>query len=375
MKILQTPVRFFTAIGGVENHVYYLSEELIKLGHSVKIICADDPSSKINNVFGIEVKRLKSWFKITNTNITPWLPIEILKSKYDIVHTHMPTPWTSDWSIFLSKLMGKKSVITIHNDMDKTSFLSKIITEVYLHTVFLLSLSLVDKIIIVNEEWEKSFSNTSGILKRFKDKIIFLPNGVDTNIFKPLDIPREKNTVLFVSILDRHHKFKGLNYLLEAIKLIKKTIPDIKLIIIGEGELKIKYKNLSKELEISENVKFLGEKNQKELVSYYNKASIFILPSIEIEGFGIVLLEALACKTPIVATDIVGLSNGITKSKSGLIVKKRDKKSLVNAIEYILENKVIAKNMGENGRRLVESKYDWKSISEQVVSIYQGVIS
>ena len=80
-------------------------------------------------------------------------------------------------------------------------------------------------------------------MKLFKNKINVLPNGVDTDIFKPLNILREKNTVLFVSILDKHHKFKGLNYLLEAITFVKKSIPDIKLIIVGEGELKKFYIN------------------------------------------------------------------------------------------------------------------------------------
>lgn len=373
MNILQTPVRFYPAVGGVENHVYYLSKELVKQGHSVKVICADEPTSKIKSIFGIEVKRLKTWFKITNTNITLSLPFEILKSKYDIIHAHMPTPWSSDWSILLSKLMGKKSIITIHNDMDKAGFLSKIITEIYLHTIFLLSLSLVDKIIIVNKDWERSFSNTGKILSKFINKIIVSPNGVDTDFFKPLKVRRNKNSVLFVSILDKHHEFKGLSYLLEAIKLVKKTIPDIKLTIVGEGEMKNFYINKVRELSIEKSVKFAGEKNQKELVSLYNSHSVFVLPSTEIEGFGIVTIEAMACKTPVIITNIVGVAGEVEKNNCGIVVQSKSAEDLGKAIIMMLINTELFKNVGENGQKLIETKYSWKRIVRQIIIIYDNI--
>ena len=106
LKIPQTLAVFYPDIGGVNNYVLDLSEQLVKIGHEVKAFCANEPS-KSKNIFRMEVKRLNYWFKITNTNIISWLPIEILRSKYDIGHAHMPTLWISDWSIFLSKLMGE----------------------------------------------------------------------------------------------------------------------------------------------------------------------------------------------------------------------------------------------------------------------------
>lgn len=108
LKILQTPARFYPSIGGVEYAVYYLSRELIKLGYKVKIICANEPKSNLKNIEGIQIERLNYIGKITNTNITFNLPYRLLKEDYDIMHTHMPTPWTSDISIFISKLKRKK---------------------------------------------------------------------------------------------------------------------------------------------------------------------------------------------------------------------------------------------------------------------------
>ncbi len=327
--ILQTPIRFFPSIGGVENHVYYLSKELVNNGNFVKVICANDPRSNTRNIHTIAIERLAYLFKITNTNITFSLPLRILRTHFDVIHTHMPTPWSADWSVLIARIMRKRSIITIHNDMDKSSFLGKVITKIYLFTFFKLTLTLVDKIIIVNPAWESSFSATKKLLTPYKKKILTIPNGIDLALFKkPAREDIKKISLLFISVLDKHHKFKGLDYLLEALTMIKKDFVDIELTIVGEGELKKYYQQKVQLAGLNDNVHFVGEVNQENLVSYYNTASIFILPSIEIEGFGIVLLEAMACNVPVIATNIVGMSGDIKKYNTGLVVEPKTLKNL-----------------------------------------------
>lgn len=371
ISILQTPPRFYPYIGGTENHVYHLSRELIKDGFKVKVICANDPKTTNKKINNISVERLWYPFKITNTTITPTLPLKILWSKFDILHTHMPTPWSSDVSILIAKIMNKKSIITIHNDMDKSSFISKLVTKIYLYTFYKLSLALVDKIIIINPNWEISFNATKNILKKHKQKITVIPNGIDLQLFKKtLNDSNPKNKLLFVSVLDKYHSFKGIDYLLEAVKIAKKSISDIELDIIGEGELKQFYQKKSQKLQIQNNVNFIGEVSHTDLVNHYNNASVFILPSTEIEGFGIVLLEAMACALPVIATDIVGTKNDIQKYNSGIIVKPKDSQLLAKAIVELLNNKQKAKQMGDNGRKLVEENYDWDKIAKQIKQLY-----
>jgi glycosyltransferase involved in cell wall biosynthesis len=371
ISILQTPPRFYPYIGGTENHVYHLSKELIKDGYAVKVICANEPKSTNKKIEGISIERLAYPFKVTNTTITPYLPISILKSKFDILHTHMPTPWSSDVSILFAKIMKKKSIITIHNDMDKSSFISKLVTKIYLYTFYKLSLALVDKIIIINPNWETSFTATRNILKNYKQKISVIPNGIDLSLFKKTrKDTRNKNKLLFVSLLDKYHSFKGIDYLLEAVKIAKNSISDIDLDIIGEGELKEYYQKKSKKLHIQNNVHFIGEVKHTDLVSHYNNASLFILPSTEIEGFGIVLLEAMACALPVIATDIVGTSKDIKKYNAGIIVKPKDAQLLANAILELLKNQKKAKLMGANGRKLVETNYDWGEIAKRIEKLY-----
>ena len=371
VSILQTPPRFYPFIGGVENHVYHLSKELINNGHSVKIICANEPKSSNKKIDNISIVRLNYLFKITNTTFTPSLPIRILQSNFDILHTHMPTPWSSDMSILVAKIMKKKSIITIHNDMDKSSFISKLVTKIYLYTFYKVSLALVDKIIVINPNWETSFTATKNILKNHKKKISVLPNGIDLSLFKQTRTDKQnKNKLLFVSVLDKYHSFKGIDFLLEAIKIVTNTIPDIELSIVGEGDLKKYYQKKSQKLGIQKNVLFIGEVKHTDLPNYYNNASMFILPSTEIEGFGIVLLEALACALPVIATDIVGTSRDIEKYNAGIIVKPKNAQLLANAILQLVSNQQQAKHMGANGRKLVEENYDWKKIATQIERLY-----
>jgi glycosyltransferase involved in cell wall biosynthesis len=371
ITVLQTPIRFYPAIGGVENHVYYLSKELVNDGNAVKVICANEPPSSNRNIHAILVERLAYPFKVTNTNITFNLPLRILQSQFDILHTHMPTPWSADWSVLIAKLRKKRSVITIHNDMDKPGFLAKLVTRAYLYSLFKLTLTFVDSIIIVNPDWENSFEATKKLLMPYKKKISIIPNGIDLTLFKKsASSSAKKNSLLFISILDKHHEFKGLDYLLEALKIVKRDFPGIELTIVGEGELKNHYQQKTRLLDLDDNVRFIGEVKQEDLVSYYNAASVFILPSTEIEGFGIVLLEAMACNVPVIATSIVGTSGDIKKHNAGLIVEPRKAEELAQAITTIISDANLAETMGSNGRSLVEEKYDWKKIAKQIENIY-----
>jgi glycosyltransferase involved in cell wall biosynthesis len=265
-------------------------------------------------------------------------------------------------------------VVFIQNDLDKPGFIPRLITSLYLQTFFKLTLSLADRILVVNKNWREYFTNTKAILEKYKTKIIEVPNGVDTTIFKPLNNERDLDLILFVSILDNHHKFKGLDYLLDAVRQLAKEKPKTKLIVVGEGELKDYYEKKIREDGYEKNVEFVGAKSQTELVDYYNRAGIFVLPSIDIEGFGIVAIEALACGLPAIVSDIVGSAEDIKKHEAGLIVKPRSSKELENGINQLQANPKLLEEMGTNGRNLVERKCSWERISQQIGEIYQGLI-
>lgn len=371
MKILQTPARFYPFTGGVENYVYYMSMELVKLGHEIKVICANEPPSiKEDKIQGVDVKRLYYLAKIANTNITPSFPVSVSKEDYDVMHTHLPTPWSADWSGIISRFKGKPYVITYHNDIIGSGVADHI-ARFYNATALKTLLNSADCIIITQPNYIKY----SPYLGNYEDRIEVIPNGVDVDKFKPLNIKRNKNTLFFLSVLDEFHKYKGLDYLLEALKIVKKDIPDIKLIVGGKGTLLEHYKEIVDESGLDGNVEFHGFIPDEKIVEYYTSSSIFVLPSISSlqEGFGIVVLEAMACQTPVISTEIVGVAADVKKSKSGIIVPPKDIDELADAIIKILDDEN-SHTMGINGRKLVEEKYTWSGIAKMTEKVYKKLI-
>lgn len=362
MNILQVPARFHPYTGGVENYVYELSKQLVKRGHKVVVFCANEPapSDAPEWIEGIEVNRLGCIGKIANTNITPMLPFKLLKEDYDVIHTHLPTPWSADWSAIISCLRRKKLVVTYHNDIVGRG-LSKYIAKLYNMTLLQFVLKTAHKIIIT----QPKYLEYSPYLEKYKDKIVVVPVGVDTERFKPMkEVKKGKNVVGFLSVLDEYHKYKGLDYLLRAIAKAKEKIPDIKLMVGGCGALLPEYEKMAKDLGVAQNVEFLGFVPEENLVEFYNRLNVFVLPSTskEQEGFGIVALEGLACGTPVVVTDVVGIAGCLEKEKNNHIIDA-NADDIAKKIRCVL-NMPYKKN-------LILQKYNWSSISKKISDIYE----
>jgi len=371
MKILQTPIRFHPYIGGVEKYVLDLSAELVKLGHKITVICANEPLCKEEEKFnGIKVKRLRYVGKLANTNISLALPFKILNEDFDILHTHFPSPWSADWSAVISIIKRKPLVVTYHNDIDNHptfGFLAKVYSHFFLRFV----LKNSEKIIITQPDYLK-YSN---FLKKYESKVITIPNCVDTKRFKALNCKKNKNTISFLSCLDSFHRYKGLDYLIKALWLVKKKIPNIRLIVGGKGKLIEEYKELAKKLDLEKNIEFLGYVANTNLVRLYNQSQIFVLPSISHdEGFGIVLLEAMACKTPVICTYLAGVAKDVKENNAGIVIRPKDIRSLGNAIIKILTNKKLSEKMQKNALLLVRKRYDSKKVARKAERAYKEII-
>ncbi|MDD1753289.1 MAG: glycosyltransferase family 4 protein [Methanotrichaceae archaeon] len=366
MKILQTPARLF-AIGGVERYVYQLSKQLAEMNHEVRVICSN-PKGETKIDERISVESLRTWGMIANTNITPSLPIALLKEKFDILHTHLPTPWSADWSAIVSTIRDRPLVLTYHSDIAADG-LAHHIAKMYNLSALRFLLEKADLIIVARKSY------LSKHLERRKNKIVEIPMGVDIEYFKPLSAEIICD-IFFLSLLDKYHSFKGLNVLFSALNIVKKDLPDLKLIVGGGGELKDYYERISKSMGLSENVKFVGPVPQEKLIKYYNSCKLFVLPSTDPsrETFGLVLLEAMACGKAVVATDVAGVAKDISDRKAGLVVKKNNEEELANALLNALldEDAIVA--MGARGRKLVEEKYTWKKVAEQTLGAYEELI-
>ncbi|KQC13442.1 MAG: glycosyl transferase, partial [Methanosaeta sp. SDB] len=318
----------------MENYVHNLSKELVEMGHEVTVLCANEPESKEEEfIDGIKVQRVPYIGKIANTNITPRLPIEILREDFDVIHTHLPTPWSADWSAVASALMKRPLVLTYYNDIVGEGF-AKRLAQLYNRTNLKFLLRQASKIIIIQPEYLESSSHLEG----FDKKVEAIPVGVDLKRFRPLENDADGNTLFFLSVLDRYHGYKGLEELLRALVVVRETVPDVKLIVGGGGELLNHYRSLSDHLHLEENVEFLGFVPEEMVAKYYNRCDIFLLPSISKaqEGFGMVLLEAMACGKPVICTEIAGVADDVMARGVGLTVDHANQDELVEAISYLL---------------------------------------
>ena len=142
--------------------------------------------------------------------------------------------------------------------------------------------------------------------------------------------------------------------------IIKRIKPDISLRLVGSGDRVEYFKMYAQKLGINKNVKFVGSKINNELILEYQISKVIVLPSItESESFGMVLIEAMACKKPVIGSNIGGIPHVIDNNENGLLVPPKDPEALAKAIIKILKNPKLAKKMGENGYKKVKENFLW----------------
>jgi len=210
-----------------------------------------------------------------------------------------------------------------------------------------------------------------------KNKIRVISTPVNINKFQTFDQSRiyeleqkyPNKNILFVGRLE---PVKNLEWFLDVFKEIKKEYKNVNFLIIGEGSLKNKLKSKTEELKIRDSVKFINQVEHDDLTNYYNIADVIVLSSTS-ESFGKVLVEANACAKPVVSTATTGAKEIIQNEYNGFLIPIRDESAMVEKILYLLNNPEKAKQMGENGRKLVKEKYShstdemvrfWKDLTE-----------
>jgi glycosyltransferase involved in cell wall biosynthesis len=207
-----------------------------------------------------------------------------------------------------------------------------------------------------------------------KTKIRIVPNGVDTQKFKPTkNCGKIKhqigiNNKLCVLFVGRLIPRKGLPFLIEAAKDVIKEFSQTMFVIAGDGPLKNNLLSHLERINLSDNFAFLGDVNEKLLPTLYNCADVFALPSIQ-EGQGIALLEAQATGKPVVAFNVGGVKEAMLDKETGLLVKP-DSHELANAIMKLLSSWSLREKMGQKGQEFVSSKFSWDICAQKMLHAY-----
>lgn len=358
MKIAQIVCVYPPYAGGIGQVAYNFSRELSRHRHQVAVFTPLYGEQADFRHDQADIRHIKPVLKSGNAAL---MPLPGLR-RFDLIIFHYPF-FGQDLAFFVAYLLGRKlPPFFLHYHMDIGnlpglnnffSLPSRMIKNAFLDKASTISFASLDYI---------KNSKISGYYKNNSDRFFELPFGVDLDKFKFEARRKDKKRLLFVGGLDKAHYFKGLGILLKA---LKKAPQDLFLRVVGDGDLKPFYINQAAKLGLADRVDFCGRLPEKELIKEYQEAGIFVLPSINShEAFGLVILEAMAAGTPIVASDLFGVRTVFEPGKNGFLAEPGDPDSLAKAIQSVLSSDYQA--FSDRSRKIVEEKYDWKIIGDKL---------
>ena len=377
MKILLINYEFPPMGGGAGRATYNLAEELVNLGHTVDVI-----TSKIKGeadeqrIEGFTVFRVPSWRKgihdcglrgaLTFVFFAAFRLRQLVKeNNYDVLHYFFGLP-----TGFLSLLPGKHQSIPYivslrgsdvpHYDIYNTrlqwahALLKPVTRRIW---------KRAKKVVAVTDSLKETAHETAR-----DQEIIVVPNGVDTDLFKPKETFEESDEVFKLICVTRLIERKGVEHLLEALAELKdKTIA---LSIFGTGSHENFLKNLCSNLLLNDQVIFYGYCPWEELPRYFAINHAFVLPSLA-EAFGNAFAEAMACGLPVIGGNSGGIRDLVQKG-SGILVEPGNVEEIKQAIITLKNSKQLRGKMGRINRQRIQEEYSWPRVAERFVRIYQS---
>jgi len=378
LLIVQMTGNYPLDIGGPATVAYYLAYHLAKKGIEASMLIRLKERNELEklrethefNILekNVEIIPVHMRYDLKSMLNVPGVLYKIYKTtrnfkpeNYDIIHYNSPPV---DVTLFFPpKSKNKtKQTIAIHGGLlyESKNFIGRFLLRKYAN--------LFHKVIALN-----NFSRKLALNAGFEEsKIIQIPNGVDVDYFDSLEtFPLEGDPSIIYA--GRLAKIKGVDVLLNAFYYVLKKLPNAHLYIIGDGKEK---KNLTKLAEklVLKNVKFEGFiPSTKKVHQYIKSSDIFVLPSYR-ENFSISLLEAMAAKTPIIASNAEGNMEVLSSDKA-LFFNRGDSKELAEKIIQLANDKNFRTKLAEKAYSLAASRYSWSVVAAQYISVFNEVVN
>ena len=375
-------------IGGISSHVYYLSKSLAKNGTKVYVVTCDFPGAPQHEVLdGVEVYRIDSyknpspdfatWVYLMNMNMQKEAAAlaKSLGSKVDVFHAH-------DWlvataGIGLKHVFRRPLFATMHStEIGRRNGINSDYERMIHETEAWLTYEAW-KAICCSDYMVQHVRWAFGLPP---DKMIMIPNGVNADAYAAINknelsqfrskfaLPEEK-IVLFVGRLVYE---KGVHVLVNAAsKVLEKT--NAKIIIVGNGYMKEQLSGIVRGMGITDKVMFTGFVDDETLRRLQTCADVSVVPSL-FEPFGIVALEAMAAKSPLVVSDAGGLAQIVDHDVDGVKVYAGNPDSLAWGITRVLTDETYANRLRENAYKKVQEKFNWDRIAQQTMRAYEIVM-
>jgi len=367
LKILNIIGKYYPIVGGAEIECHKLSLKLKEKGHDVTVLTSYKDELPPNEIIdGIPVyRKIRGWHLHEITYIiSVFLLLFKFRKEFDHVICFGLKRYTIPTIIFC-RLTRKKVFFRIESSR-KTGDIY-LTQQLRIGKLILPFLKLAHGAIIISNEIEKELLSI-----RFpQKKITKIPNTVDTNKYFP-KIKQNGDQPLAINFIGRLHQKKGVEILIKAIKKLKDKSLDFRVSIVGDGNLRKDLTMLVKDLKLEGTISFTGI--QKEPLPFYQQADIIAMPSYA-EGLPLVLLEAMACKSSIVATEIGGITDVIIKKDSakiteknfcicenGILVLPGDIEGLSNALEELVNNRQLRKKLSQKAYETILESYDLEKV-------------
>jgi phosphatidylinositol alpha-mannosyltransferase len=350
--------------GGVSAHVADLAEALIRMGHEVSVLAPAEFDELLPDYvvstgkpravkYNGSVARL-SFGPIAARKVSKWIE----DGEFDVLHVHEPlAPSLSVLACWAAK---GPIVATWHSSMDKSRMML---------TLSKLAQTAMEK---VSARIAVSEAARATLIKHVGGDAVVIPNGVDISTFtnaKPMfGWPGANQSIVFLGRGDEPRK--GLSVLVEAYPEIRRQHPQVRLLIAGPGEPDDTLKKLSREDRAS--VTVLGMVAPQDKASVLASGTIYVAPNTGGESFGIVLLEAMASGTPVVASDLEAFKRVLDNGKAGITFENENSQDLAKVVSNLLSDSVRRTELSAQGK-LRAAEFDWSVVAERIVDVYESI--
>lgn len=357
MRIAEVTATFPPYRGGTGNIAYQNAKILSELHHDVTVF-TPRLGGPIDAPF--EIAYLDPLVRVGNASGVPSLARRL--KGFDLVHLHYP--FIGAESVLVACKSGRVPLlVSYHNRLEESHPVKKLLFNLYNRTLEPLILRHATVIASVNHD------HFHHLFPHYQD--FEVPNGVDTNLFTPgnplvarkaLGLHPSDPVVLFVGALDQAHRFKNVPLLLRTIAQME----HVHLVIVGGGDLQPSLVDYATQLGLDGRVRFAGSRTPVELPDYYRAADVTVLPSNKTESFGLVLVESMACGTPVIASDLPGLRSVVQHEQTGLLVPPNDVHELAAALRSLFTDRTSRERMGGRARLHAESSYSWTVVAHRL---------
>ena len=367
MKIALVSPYDFAFPGGVTVHIEQLAQEFIRQGHETWIIA---PSSQPANTLpvdrfvrlGVPVP-VPAGGSVARLSLSPWLlrnVRELLeRERFDVVHVHEPLTPLLPWLVLhSSKTINIGTFHAYHDQSRIYPWAAPSLRHWFRKLHGRIAVSPLAKMFV-----ERHFPGDYRVI----------PNGIDLNRYQQdtQPFPQYLDGKINVLFVGRMEKRKGLKYLLMAYSRLKWQFPNLRLLVVGPGTPdKDSFRVLGEHS--LRDVEFVGGVSQDDLVRYYKTADIFCSPATGRESFGIVLLEAMASGTPIVASRLKGFQTVLEEGMQGLMAPPKDDVALADALRQMIQDPTMRSAMGAFGERRAY-EFRWERVAGLVLDYYESV--